>query len=71
MKFKNIKFVFIGVVVFIVIFAVFRVTSKNKKKQSNEIADAKEVVYQDNIRLGISNLDTTSLCILAAILLNI
>ena len=60
MKFKNIKFVFIGVVVFIVIFAVFRVTSRNKKKQSNEIADAKEVVYQDNIRLGISNLDTTN-----------
>ena len=60
MKFKNIKFVFVGIVVFIVIFAVFRVTSKNKKKQSNETTDAKEVVYQDNIRLGISNLDSTN-----------
>lgn len=60
MKFKNIKFVFIGIVVLIVIFAVFRVTSKNKKKQSNESTDAKEVIYQDNIRLGISNLDTTN-----------
>ena len=60
MKFKNIKFVFLGFVIFIVLFAVFHMTSKNKKKQSNETQDVKEVVYQDNIRLGVSNFDTSN-----------
>lgn len=57
-NFKNVKFVFVGFVVLIVLFAVFKMTSKNRKKQSNESQDAKQVVYQDNIRLGISNFDS-------------
>lgn len=58
MKFKNVKFVFIGFVILIIIFAVFNMTSKDKKKQSNEVQVSKEVVYQDNIRLGVSNFDS-------------
>lgn len=60
MKFKNVKFVFLGFVIFIVIFAVFHMTSKNKKKQNNETNIAEQIVYQDNIKLGVSNLDSTN-----------
>ena len=51
---------FVGFVILIVVFAVFKVTSKDKKRQSNESTENKEVVYQDNFRLGICNLDTTN-----------
>lgn len=57
-NYKNIKYVFIGFVILIVIFAVFKMTSKNQKKQNNESQNAKEVVYQDNIKFGISNFDS-------------
>ncbi len=60
MKFKNIKFVFIGFVILIVIFAIFRMAPKQGKKQNNEIIEAKSVTYQDNLRLGISNYDTSN-----------
>lgn len=60
MKFKNIKFVFIGFAIFIVIFAAIKVTSKNEKKQNNENQEVRETAYQDNISIGISNLDTTN-----------
>lgn len=60
MNFKNVKFVFIGFVILIVIFAVFHMTTKNKKKQSNETNEVEQIDYQDNIKLGISNVDTTN-----------
>jgi len=60
MKFKNIKFVFIGFVVLIVVFAIFRMAPKQEKKQSNETINEKNVTYQDNLRLGISNFDTSN-----------
>ena len=47
-----------GFVVLIVIFAVFKVTTKDKRKQNNENQDTKQVIYQDNIKFGISNFDT-------------
>ena len=58
MKFKNVKFIFIGFVILIVIFAIFHMTSKNEKKPSNDTQVASNVVYQDNLRLGISNFNT-------------
>ena len=60
MKFKNIKFLFIGFVIIIAIFAVFRMAPKQEKKQSNETIAEKNVNYQDNLRLGISNFDTSN-----------
>lgn len=60
MKFKNIRFVFIGFVVFIVIFAIIQVVSNNKKNNNNQVVETKEINYQDNIRLGVCNLDTTN-----------
>ena len=58
MKFKNVRFVFVGFVILIVAFAVVQMSSKNKKEQVNEVQGGREVVCQDNIRLGISNFDT-------------
>lgn len=60
MKFKNIRYIFIGFVVVIVIFAIVQVASNNKKNQNNKTEETKEIVYQDNIRFGVSNLDTTN-----------
>ena len=60
MKFKNIKFLFIGFVIIIAIFAVFRMAPKQEKKQSNETVEEKNANYQDNLRLGISNFDTSN-----------
>lgn len=58
MKFKSVKFVFIGVVIFIVIFAAFKMTSNNDDKKSVETQGAGETQYKDSIRLGVSNFDT-------------
>lgn len=57
-NYKNIKYVFIAFVILIVIFAVFKMTSKNQRKQNNESQNEKQVVYQDNIKFGISNFDS-------------
>ena len=58
MKFKNVKFVFIGFVILIIIFAAIRMAAKGKNKTNNESEVVKQTVYQDNLRLGISNYDT-------------
>lgn len=58
MKFKHIKYIFIIFVILIVIFAIYKMSSKNNSKQNNDVQVANEVVYQDNLRLGISNFDT-------------
>lgn len=58
MKFKNVKFVFIGFVILIIIFAAIRVTTKGNNKTNNESEVVKQSTYQDNLRLGISNFDT-------------
>lgn len=58
MKFKSTRFVFIGFVVIISIIAIIIVTSKNASKNNNESEVARNVVYQDNLKLGISNYDT-------------
>ena len=61
MRFKNIKFLFIIFVILIVIFAIFKVNSKNNKKQANEISvESKEIVYQESIRFGISNVNSVN-----------
>ena len=57
-NYKSVKFVIVGFAILIVLIAVFKVTSKDKKKQSNESQDVKQVVYQDNIKFGISNFDS-------------
>ncbi len=58
MNFKNVKFVFIAFVILIVIFAIINMKFKNSKNKESEIQSAKNIVYQDNIRLGISNFDS-------------
>lgn len=58
MKFKNTKFVFLFFVIIIAIFAVIIVTSKNSKKSNNESEVTRNITYQDNLKLGISNFDT-------------
>ncbi len=60
MKFKNVKFIFVWFVILIVVFAIFKATSKDKKEHVNNIQSEKEIIYQDNIRLGISNFDTAN-----------
>lgn len=58
MKFKNIKFIFVGFVIIIVIYAIYHIMSKNNIEQASEPQNTREIVYQDNIRLGVSNFDT-------------
>jgi len=58
MKFKSVKFVFIGFVIFIVIFAAFKITSKNNDKKSVGTQETEGTEYKDSIRLGVSNFDT-------------
>lgn len=58
MKFKSFKLICICIVVFIVIFIAFKITSKNEDKKSFETQVSEETVYKDNIRLGVSNFDT-------------
>ena len=58
MKFKSIKFACIGFVIFIVIFAAFKITSNNDDKKSVETQGAEKIEYKDSIRLGVSNFDT-------------
>lgn len=61
MKFKNVRFIFVLFVLLIAIFAIVQVNSKNKKKTEKENVDvSSEVSYQDNIKLGISNVDTVN-----------
>lgn len=58
MKFKYIKYIFIIFVILIVIFAIYKVSSKNNSKPNIDIPESNDAVYQDNLRLGISNFDT-------------
>ena len=58
MKFKNVKYVFLIFVILIVVIAVMNMKSKDNNKQYNEVQVTSDVVYQDNIRLGISNFDS-------------
>ena len=58
MKFKSVKFVFIGFVIFIVIFAAFKITSNNNDKKSVGTQETEGTEYKDSIRLGVSNFDT-------------
>ena len=58
MKFKNTRFVFIGIVAIIAIIAIIIAATKKENKNNNESEIANSVVYQDNLRLGISNYDT-------------
>ncbi len=58
MKFKSVKFLFIGFAIFIVIFAAFKSSSNNDDKKSVETQIEKENEYKDSIRLGVSNFDT-------------
>ena len=60
MKLRKGRVMLIVIVIFIIIFAVFQVNSNNKKKNNNVTTEVKQAVFQDNIRLGISNLDTTN-----------
>lgn len=60
MKLRKGRVMLIVTVIFIIIFAVFQVNSNNKKKNNNVTTEVKQAVFQDNIRLGISNLDTTN-----------
>lgn len=57
MKFKYIKYSFIICIILIVIFAIYKVTSKNSVKPNNDILEPNDLVYQDNLRLGISDFD--------------
>ncbi|MBR2588382.1 MAG: ABC transporter substrate-binding protein [Bacilli bacterium] len=60
MDFKNFKFIFVGFVILIAIFAIVQMTSKNNKKQIDETQSSTVISYKDNIRLGISNFDTVN-----------
>lgn len=58
MKFKNVKFMFVIFVIIIGVIAVVNMKSKDNKRQLNETQTTSEVVYQDNIRLGVCNFDS-------------
>ena len=57
----NKKKLFVTIAIFVILLViVLNVTSKDKKKQSNESQEVKQVVYQDNIKFGVSNLDSSN-----------
>ena len=57
----NKKRLFVTIAIFVILLViVLNVTSKDKKKQSNESQEVKQVVYQDNIKFGVSNLDSSN-----------
>ena len=60
MNFRNVKFVFVIFVVVIVVVAIFNMRTKNEEKQTEEVQASKEVVYQDNLRLGVCNFDSVN-----------
>ena len=60
MNFRNVKFVFVIFVVVIVVVAIFNMRTKNEEKQTGEVQASKEVVYQDNLRLGVCNFDSVN-----------
>lgn len=55
---KKVKYVFIIFVCFIIIFAIFKINSNKDKKQINETQNNSEIIYQNSINLGVSNVDT-------------
>ena len=58
MKINKFKVFFVVFAIFTIIFTIVKLSTKNKAKVNNESNVAKETVYQDNLRLGISNYDT-------------
>ncbi|MCR5146446.1 MAG: hypothetical protein K6B70_03765, partial [Clostridia bacterium] len=58
MKINKFKVFLVVFIIFIIIIAIVKLSTKNKTKVNNESVVAKETIYQDNLRLGISNFDT-------------
>ena len=58
MKINKFKFLFVIFIIVIIVIVIVKLSTKNKAKVNNESDVAKQTVYQDNLRLGISNYDT-------------
>lgn len=58
MKLRKSRVALVLFLIFAIIFTIFKVKTKNEKKQNENITSNKQVAYDDNIKIGISNLDT-------------
>lgn len=58
MKLKKMRIFIVAIICLTVILIAWKISSKGTKKKNEDIPVAEEVVYQDNIRLGICEFDT-------------
>lgn len=58
MKFNKKKGLFVLLLIVIIIIFIYKITSKNNENKNVQSYTSEEIVYQNTLRLGISNFDT-------------